>query len=47
MTPHVDPRFSDCQHPHSWTFEEVMDEFEKGGFLQMMDDLNKTIELVV
>ena len=32
--------------PTEWTPDTVMEDFEKDGFLQMMDDLNKAMQLV-
>ena len=29
-----------------WTPEKILEEFEKDGFLQMMDQLNKAMEFV-
>ena len=32
--------------PNEWTPDMVMEDFEKDGFLQMMDDLNTAMHLV-
>lgn len=32
--------------PAEWTPDTVMEDFEKDGFLQMMDDLNTAMQLV-
>ena len=32
--------------PHEWTPDMIMEDFEKDGFLQMMDDLNTAMQLV-
>ena len=32
--------------PHSWSPDSVMEDFEKDGFLKMLDELNQTLGLV-
>ena len=32
--------------PFSWSSDAVVEDFEKGGFLKMMDELNQTMEVI-
>ena len=43
VNPHADLTPKDLEH---WTPKKIVEEFEKNGFLQMMDELNKAMEFV-
>jgi negative regulator of genetic competence, sporulation and motility len=43
VNPHADLTPKDSEQ---WTPKKIVEEFERNGFLQMMDELNKAMEFV-
>ena len=43
---YVDPSADSTTSSHSWSSDAIMKDFEKDGFLKMMDELNQTLEII-